>query len=189
MKKYLCLISVTAAMAVTSSATLVGFDGPFLPANWTQTVTNGGDGSVNTSGAPVSIMLTSSNNNSSVVPVPSIVDFFITSPISGTIQFDWSYSTADWNSIFDPFGWLRNGVFTQVTNNGTSTGSGTVSFSVMTGDQFGFRQSSTDSNYGRATTIITNFTNLTAIPEPSGTLALGCVLGGGLLIRTRRIKV
>ena len=197
MKKTLCFLAVSATVAATSSATLLysDFAGPYAPVNWTQLVSNGGNGFVVTSGAPASISLTSSDDGSDQA---SDVDFTITSLISAVIQFNWSYSTADFGNggngpSFDPFGWLLNGAYTQVTNDvGPLPQAGLVSFSVVPGDTFGFSQRSVDSGYGAATTTISSFTvsdSVSAVPEPSGILGLGCVLAGGLLIRRRDRKV
>ena len=134
-----------------------GFTGSYAPANWTSAIQ--GDGSINTSGAPTSISLSSADNG--VEPgINQNTNYTITAPAAGTVSFNWSYATADGlGPEYDPFGYLKNGSFTQLTNNlGASSQSGTATFSVASGDTFGFRQNSLDSLGGCATTTITSFT-------------------------------
>ena len=105
---------------------------------WTKT-TNGG--SINTAGAPNSVVLTSSNNGGGA----KNQDFAIAAAGDGIVSFNWNYTTADDNSVWDSFGWLLNGVFTKLTVDGTAlTQSGIVSFNVLTGNVFGFRANSLD---------------------------------------------
>ena len=134
-----------------------GFTGSYAPANWTSAIQ--GDGSINTSGAPTSISLSSADDG--VEPgVNQNTNYTITAPAAGTVSFSWSYATADGlGPEYDPFGYLKNGTFTQLTSNsGANSQSGTATFSVASGDTFGLGQNSLDSLGGRATTTITSFT-------------------------------
>ena len=85
----LALAGATLGLAANPAQAITLFAGPYAPANWTQSI--GGDGSINTSGAPGSIILNGSNNDSG----DQDVDFTITAPAAGTVSFDWSFSTND----------------------------------------------------------------------------------------------
>jgi hypothetical protein len=75
------------------------------------------------------------------------------------VNVNWNSSTIDSSFFFDPFGYLLNGVFIQVTNNaGSRTQSGTIQLSLNTGDIFGFCAKTDDGLVGPSTTIISNFT-------------------------------
>jgi hypothetical protein len=160
-----------AAASGASAATVFGFQTPYAPINWTFTNSNA-DGSVNTSGAPASISLTGGDNGSNS---SGTTNYTTTAAAAGTVTFDWNYSTAD-GPFFDPFGYLLNGSFTQVTDNGGDVvQNGTSTFNVLAGDSFGFRIFTVDNLFGRASVTISNFS--APIPEPSTVLSL-LVLGG-----------
>ena len=166
-------VSLTlAAASSASAATVFGFQGPYAPINWTFTNSNA-DGSVNTSGAPASISLTGGNNGSGSSGTTS---YTTTAAAAGTVTFNWNYSTDDAVTSFDPFGYLLNGSFTQVTNDGGGVvQNGTSTFNVLAGDSFGFRIFTRDNIARRASVTISNFS--APIPEPSTVLSL-LVLGG-----------
>ncbi|MFM6321705.1 MAG: PEP-CTERM sorting domain-containing protein [Microcystis panniformis] len=172
-------VSLTlAAASGASAATVFGFQGPYAPINWTFTNSNA-DGSVNTGGAPASISLTGGDNGSDNF---GTTDYTTTAAAAGTVTFDWDYSTADIDGpFFDRFGYLLNGSFTQVTNNGGGVvQNGTSTFNVLAGDSFGFRIFTTDNISGRGSVTISNFS--APIPEPSTVLSLLALggLGAGL---------
>lgn len=174
----------------TLAGPISGFQDIYAPGNWTQSP---GTGSINTLGAPASISLTSGNDLSGD---PSDTDFTIVMTHAGTISFDWNYLTTDLDGPFyDPFGYLVNGIFTQLTVGtevgGPSAQSGQgVLVNLSIGDTFGFRQR-TDSNlFGSATTTISNFSgpgpssSSQAVPVPATALILP--VGFGLLALARR---
>lgn len=165
-------VSLTlAAASGASAATVFGFQGPYDPINWTFANSNA-DGSVNTSGAPASISLTGGDNGSGF---SGTTDYTTTAAAAGTVTFDWDYSTND-GPFYDRFGYLLNGSFTQVTNNGGGVvQNGTSTFNVLAGDSFGFRIFTTDNIFGPGSVTISNFS--APIPEPSTVLSL-LVLGG-----------
>jgi hypothetical protein len=163
-------VSLTlAAASGASAATVFGFQDAYDPINWTFTNSNA-DGFVNTGGAPASISLTGGDNGSNSSGTTNY-----TTTAAGTVTFNWNYSTAD-GPFWDPFGYLLNGSFTQVTNNGGGVfQNGTSTFNVLAGDSFGFRIFTRDNLFGRASVTISNFS--APIPEPSTVLSL-LVLGG-----------
>ena len=167
-------VSLTlAAASGASAATVFGFQTPYAPINWTFTNSNA-DGSVNTGGAPASISLTGGNNGSFN---SGTTNYTTTAAAAGTVTFNWNYSTAD-GPFWDPFGYLLNGSFTQVTNNvGGVVQNGTSTFNVLAGDSFGFRIFTRDNFGGRASVTISNFSAPAPVPEPSTVLSL-LVLGG-----------
>ena len=172
-------VSLTlAAASGASAATVFGFQGPYAPINWTLT-NNNADGFVNTTGAPASISLTGGDNGSYS---SGTTNYTTTAAAAGTVTFDWNYSTADVNT---GFGYLLNGSFTQVTDDGGDVvQNGTSAFNVLAGDSFGFRIFNYDNAGGRGSVTISNFSAPgpmapppTSVPEPSAVLSL-LVLGG-----------
>ena len=108
MKKYL-FIYLAFFLGTANAAPINNFTSDYDISNWTQSL-NGG--SIDTSGAPNSIIEVSSNSGGG----SSNTDFTITSLDSGIVTFSWVYNTSDDDgSFYDPFGWLLNNSFTQVT--------------------------------------------------------------------------
>jgi hypothetical protein len=177
----LALAGATLGLAANPAQAFTFFAGSYAPANWTQSIQ--GDGSIDTSGAPATIVLNSagdSNGNQNT-------DFTITAPAPGTVSFDWNFTTSDNRPFWDPFGYLLNGSFTKLTNdNGDQSQIGSISFSVLTGDVFGFRQNSLDSIFGRASTTISNFNGpLPPVPGPLPLLGIGTAFGWSRRLRHR----
>jgi len=156
------------------------FDGDYAPGNWTATTS--GDGVIDTSGAPGSISMTS-NNNAANVPLSQ--DFTIVLLANGVVMFDWDFLTTDTGLVgddeafWDPFGYLLNETFIQLTDNtGGVSQSGSESISVGVGNVFGFRANSVDGFEGAATTVISEFSGplssgTQSMPEPSTMILLG----------------
>jgi hypothetical protein len=176
---------LAAACAVPAHAGLVlGFTGPYAPANWTTTLSGspaggGAPASVDTSGAPASIVIKGGNNSCGTFPC--LIDFTTTAADAGTVTFDWAFQTPD-IAGFDPSFRLLGGVETAL---GAADGdSGTNSFAVTAGESFGFRINCTDCIGGNSQITIRGFSAPDVpgdggggtVPEP-GTLAL---LGIGL---------
>jgi hypothetical protein len=111
------------------------FAGTYAPPNWTQLIVQ--DGSVDTTNAPTSITVIGSDDSSGL---PGQTDFTIAAPSAGTVTFDWNYTTGDISAEYDPFGYLLNGSFFQLTNDSIADQSGSATFAVLPGDVFGFSQ-------------------------------------------------
>jgi hypothetical protein len=174
-----CLVALVATTAANAGP--IGFSGPYAPSNWTLTTLNS-DGTVNTAGAPNSISITSGDNGSGG---SGDTNYTITMPASGTVSFDWDYTTVDTDAFFDPFGYTVNGVFTPLIDSfGVTSGSGSVILFLNAGDTFGFQANTFDNILGRSTTVISNFD--APVPEPISLVVFGgLIVGGGLVARKR----
>ncbi len=168
------------------------FDGVYAPVNWTATTS--GDGVIDTSGAPGSISMTSNNNGVSNLNQ----DFTIVLLANSMVMFDWDFFTTDTGfnggdeAFWDPFGYLLNGTFFQLTDNlGGVSQSGSESIIVGGGNVFEFRANSYDGGFGAATTVISELSGpcssrTHSMPEPSTMILLGTGLVG--LVAWKRKK-
>ncbi|MCI0365148.1 MAG: PEP-CTERM sorting domain-containing protein [Phycisphaerales bacterium] len=186
-KFMLAPVAVGGALILCSAQTARGdFSGAYSPANWTFNA-NGGDGSVNTLGAPLSITITGNDNSNGV---PTNTDYTIAAVASGTWSFDWAFIPTDTGN-YDHGGYLLNGVYTQLANNlgpgpfpGPNPSNGVVSIGINAGDIIGFRVYSDDGFFGAADMTITNF--VAPVPAP-GALALLGVAGLAGTRKRRRL--
>lgn len=147
-------ITQTIFATVGGNVVTNGFSGAYDVANWTFTNSNA-NGSLNTTGAPASIALTSGDNGSNT---NGNTDYSITMPSNATISFDWSYGTGD-GAQFDIPRVVVNGTPTNM--NGYDTGgalsqSGSMTLTVNAGDTFAFNMFTTDNVFGAATVTISN---------------------------------
>lgn len=179
------------ALALLGSASAqAAFIGDFAVGNWTAYISGGNfdaDGSVDTSGAPDSVVLTGNDDDEG----EQMVDFTIIAPSDGDISFDWLYVTQDGcGPECDPFGYLLNGVFYQLTDDfGDDTQSGSDSIFVQMGDEFGFSQRTLDGLEGPGVTTVSNFnfkSRTATVPEPATPVLLGAGLLLGLAMFGRR---
>ena len=130
-----------------------GFAGYFDPINWTLINTNGGDGSVDVTGAPDQIFLVGSDNSSGA----NYTNYEIVIPADGNLSFDWIWGTND-GPMWDPFGYSIDGVFTQLTDdNGNTFQSGNVLINVTQGSTFAFSIHTLDGLYGSSAEISSVF--------------------------------
>ena len=182
------LLGVMLMLAWAGSVSAVGFSGPYDPSNWTEE-TFLGDGSVDVSGAPNSIVLTGSDLYTCC---DVNTDFSIVVLTAGLVEFDWDYATSDEHPFFDPFGYTLDGVFTQLTSDGDINGFELVqsgSESIMVGQNvvFGFRVQS-DDEFGSSSVTISNFVGpemdtppgpggSNPVPEPSAALLFAIAAG------------
>ncbi|MBL7773879.1 MAG: hypothetical protein JNM95_13525, partial [Chitinophagaceae bacterium] len=158
------------------------FGGAYAPANWTTTQTNS-NGSVNTTSAPTSISLISSNNGSGVT---GTLSYSIPISCSGVVSFQWSYSTVD-GSFYDYPMYSVNGGSSNLFPGyillpNTTIQSGFFQLLVNAGDVLSLNCYSLDNVAGSCTVDITNFSaptqtasvqSVTWFNAPSGGTNLG----------------
>ena len=157
-----------------------GFVGEFEPGNWSLTNSNGGNGSVETSGAPATITINGSDLGG--VNPSGNTEYCIQIPgtFSGEMSFVFNYTTFDSDGpAFDKFGYSINGVFTQLSDDGGGQfQAGSVALSTLDpGDEFCFVIISTDQGFGPAVTIAMNF-NYNESINPDLIQDLGVASGG-----------
>jgi hypothetical protein len=172
--KFPLAIALTISSSILAStahipAASAAFIGAYDPANWTVTNTNA-NGAVNLSAAPAAITVQGGDDDSFLT---GTTDFSTIVASTGTLSFDWSYSTADTVSINDLAYYLLNGIPFQLSGTNVITESGVVSIPVQANDLFAFRVETVDNTGGRAALSITNF-EAAEIPTPP--------LLGGLLM-------
>lgn len=170
-------VAVAAAQAPAHAA----FNGNYAPANWTFTPEGNVGGSVNTSGAPGSIAITSPNEGTVNDPKPGTSLYTIVSPKASIVSFNWSLTIGQDEALADndPFGFVLNGVRTQLSDDFEADQTGTFSTTVAQGDTFGFYAESLDGRFGGSTTTVSNFTTA-QVPGPLP------VLGAVVAFRTSR---
>jgi hypothetical protein len=173
---------VAVAVSAVHAPAHAAFSGDFAPANWTFTQEGNVGGSVNTSGAPGSIALTSPNQGTVLDPKPGTSLYTITAPATRTrVTFDWSLVIGQDEALADndPFGFVRNGTRTQLSDDFAGDQAGSFSTTVAPGDSFGFYAATVDGRFGGSTTTVSNFTTA-QVPGPLP------VLGAIVAFRTSR---
>ncbi len=160
------------AVTVIVGSAHAQFSGSFAPSNWTfSSTTTGGDGSVITSGAPSSIVLRGSDNNSGSC-CDQYEQYTITVPSTGTISFSYSHVNPD----LDDAQYVVNGTPTLITDSGSGTKS---NIAVSSGGTFAFRVTNYDNCCGRGVLTITNFVFTPASPVISVQPANQSTCSGG----------
>ena len=182
--------SLVLGATLSAANAFAAFDTDYDASNWTQTA---GTGSIDISSAPLDVSLTSGNDGSGNL---SSTIFSIAITATGTLSFDWNYTTTEANSFWDPFGYELNGAVTRLTTNGVGAGSnqsGSVSIAVNAGDIFGFRQTTRDNQFGSASTTISNFSApsvvTSPVPVPPSFGLFGFALGGLVMMQRRDKKL
>jgi hypothetical protein len=177
-------VSALFGLAGTASAQ---FSGAYAPGQWTLTHSVDDNGNVDTTAAPTSITLFSSDNSAwgafgdCVLGncAPSSVAFTVVAAQGGVFSFDWSYASQDTSgsALWYPAGYSVNGLQVQLSddNSGTVQG-GHVSFSVAQGAVIGFYAGTLDNTGGTAGLTISNFT--APVPEPASMLLMAAGLAG-----------
>ncbi len=176
MKAKSALIAAVASVGIASTAH-AQFTGAYAPANWTFSA-NGGSGSAINDGTTLII---TGNNNSNNLPTYS--DYFITAVASGTVSFDWTYTSPQSDTgTWDSGGYQVNFTDTTLAFNSAAPTGGSASFPVNAGDTFGFYVLSQDGFFGEGVLTITNFS--APVPAPGALALLG--LAGLAGARRRR---
>jgi PEP-CTERM motif len=161
------------------------FSGAYAFSNW-DSITDGG--SIVTSTINQSVTLTSSDDLSND---EKNQDYTVQVLANSVINFYWQYDTTDDTPEWDPFGYLLNNKFYQLSNDkGPKSQQGYYSVSVSSNDIFGFRANSEDSRWGSAVTKVTEFSatnaNQSAVPLPAAVWLFGTGLFGFLWQSKRR---
>jgi hypothetical protein len=168
------------ALGAVDSAQAFGFTGAYAPSNWTLS-NNYTNGYVDTSNAPSSISIIGGEDGESGY---GRTTYTTTALIGGLLSFNWSYGTADWNPSYDPFSFVLNGAFTQLTDDfGPYGQSGSFSTTLAQGDIFGFGINTTDNILGPGTATISDF-SAAPVPEPASTL--GMLIGVGAMLKRKQ---
>jgi hypothetical protein len=182
------LILALASIGLLSSfapAAKAAFLFDFAPQNSFSLVNTNADGSVIVQSN--SIMLTGGNNGGGD---PGTTDFVATAVSSGTLAFNWSYSTLDLPG-FDFAGFILNGNFCSLAqmdgDSGTSSSSA-CNFHINTGQSFGFRVGTAD-NQGEPGILTVTAAATSAVPEPGTASTLLLVTGITVAARRRRQAV
>jgi hypothetical protein len=158
----ICVPVLLVAAAAFAPRAEAAFIGPYAFGNFSLTNINAdGFAALNGDG---SLVITGGNDGS---VTPGLTNFSLIAPASGTVSFDYAYSSLDlpgydFSGYFvDSFTWLAD-----------SDGDfGNASFSVTAGQQFGFRVSTLDNTGEPGILTISNFNGPAVIegnvPEPS----------------------
>ena len=167
------------ALGAVDSAQAFGFTGAYAPSNWTLS-NNNTNGYVDTSNAPSSITIIGGDLGGVGFGQTT---YTTTALIGGLLSFNWSYGPADWDPGSDPFGFVLNGAFTQLTNSSGPNGqSGAFSTTLAQGDIFGFGINTVDNVANPANATISDF----AAPVPEPTSTLGMLIGVGAMLKRKQ---
>lgn len=168
---------------VSAKPAQAAFVGAYHPSRWTLMNINA-DGYVNTSGVPAQIELYGGDTNSNS---PGTTDYKITSVANGVLSFKWDYLTEEIGdgAAYDPFSFVKNDVETTIFSSPVeTTGQGTYSTTVATGDVFSFRITTVDNRLGRGSVKISDFN--APVPEPLTVGGSVIALGFGWWLKRRQ---
>lgn len=201
--KYLLRLMMFFSLLSAATAN-AAFMGHYAVNNWTSQLDGG---TIDTGGAPHSVVMTSSNSGS----LAESYQLFVNQAVEDSIiSFSWDYYSDDVDgSSYDPFGWfLVDMIDPQSVSFNQLTGEtmyddpqdpdspiinnhqwGEHFFNVLAGQTFGFYARSTDSSLGPATTRIFDFNVEPVAPAPVPVPAAIWLIGAplfGLLNRKRK---
>jgi hypothetical protein len=172
------LVAVVLVASAAAPHADASFIGAYAVGNFNLANTNA-DGFVALNGAG-SLVITGGNDGSSI---PGITDFSLIAPATGTVSFNYAYSSLDFPG-FDFSGYVVD-TFTLLANSDGESGS--ASFLVTNGQLFAFRVSTLDNTGEPGVLTISDFNapNATAgdVPEPSSLIS--AVLGLAALAAMR----
>jgi len=108
-----------------------------------------------TAPATFNVITISSDNGSGTT---GTTDLTVPVTEAAVVSFDWDYTTPD-GAAFDSFGYVLNGVYTELTDpaGGLTQSGNSGPINVAPGDVFGFRSQSEDGLFGPCTTTVSNF--------------------------------
>lgn len=131
-----------------------GFAGYFAPSNWEVCLINNGDGGVDVSGAPNSVLVEGASNSPLSYNPRYTTKYKIVVPTEGFVSFDWS-SFGGSNFDLDAFYLTINNWCVQLSNDTVQGGSYTTGL-LHPGDVLSFEQTS-DGNADAVHTLLSNF--------------------------------
>ncbi len=131
-----------------------GFAGYFDPSNWAECLINNGDGGVDVTGAPDSILVEGASNSPQSTSPKYVTKYKIVIPTEGFVSFDWS---SFGGSTFDPEGFYLtiNNWCIQLTTDSVQSGSYTTGL-LYPGDVLSFEQVS-EGDADAVHTFVSNF--------------------------------
>lgn len=161
-------IAISALALLSLGNAQAAFTGDIDTSLWATDISTDGNGSAVVSPDKSTLTLVSNDvdGSSSLWGNASAVDYRISLAAPELLSFHWAYSTLDDNgSTQDPFGYTVNGVFTQLSQDGSwAAQSGDVSLNLSAGQTFAFTLKSADSIFGAATVVVSQ---VSAVPEPA----------------------
>jgi len=165
-------LAASLTMVGLQPASAAGFSGDYAPDYWSVinlgSATNANSGGfVDETLVPTSVTLVGSNSNPQVPAGPGETYYLteLAGSIASYVSFNYSYGTFDLpNGGFDPFGVVVNNVFTLLAD--LDGQSGSYTFLVNPGEEFGFGVLTTDNIGGAGFATISNF-NVTPVPTPA----------------------
>jgi hypothetical protein len=194
------MLGMSIALAPQAKAGLIGY---YNLNNWTLTNTDDGlfpsftNGSAVTPDGGLSAVLTGGGSGSGL---PGTTDLVIQAIGTGLVQFQYSYFSLDVPSMFNPgcgpfstdpcdlAGYLLNGAYTPLADDVNQQPGTTFSFTVNTGDIFGFRVETVDNIGEPGILTVSDFS--APVPEPGTSslllMALATMLAAGKRSRSRR---